>query len=105
MGPGPSRDTARVTNEERDGAAMTTRRLLSDRYELGETLGYGGMSEVHRGRAARQRDPTDDLGAERKGALGRIGQPDDTAKVAVFLASDDSGWVTGETLLVSGGNY
>ena len=37
--------------------------------------------------------------------LGRIGQPDDTAKVAVFLASDDSGWVTGETLLVSGGNY
>jgi 3-oxoacyl-[acyl-carrier protein] reductase len=37
--------------------------------------------------------------------LGRIGQPDDIAKVAVFLASDDSGWVTGETLLVSGGNY
>ncbi len=36
--------------------------------------------------------------------LGRIGQPEDTAKVAVFLASDDSGWVTGETLLVSGGN-
>ena len=37
--------------------------------------------------------------------LGRIGNPADTAKVAVFLASDDSGWVTGETLLVSGGNY
>lgn len=37
--------------------------------------------------------------------LGRIGQPDDTAKVAAFLASDDSGWVTGETLLVSGGMY
>ncbi len=36
--------------------------------------------------------------------LGRIGQPDDIGKVAVFLASDDSGWVTGETLLVSGGN-
>ena len=36
--------------------------------------------------------------------LGRIGQPVDIAKVAVFLASDDSGWVTGETLLVSGGN-
>ncbi|MFC5996141.1 Stk1 family PASTA domain-containing Ser/Thr kinase [Pseudonocardia hispaniensis] len=28
---------------------MTTPRLLSERYELGETLGYGGMSEVHRG--------------------------------------------------------
>ena len=37
--------------------------------------------------------------------LGRIGQPEDIAKVAVFLASDDSGWITGETLLVSGGNY
>ena len=37
--------------------------------------------------------------------LGRIGNPNDTAKVAVFLASDDSGWITGETLLVSGGMY
>ena len=35
--------------------------------------------------------------------LGRIGQPDDVGPVAVFLASGDSGWVTGETLLVSGG--
>lgn len=35
--------------------------------------------------------------------LGRIGQPDDIAKVAVFLASDDSGWVTGQSILVSGG--
>lgn len=32
---------------------MTTPRLLSNRYELGETLGYGGMSEVHRGRDVR----------------------------------------------------
>jgi 3-oxoacyl-[acyl-carrier protein] reductase len=35
--------------------------------------------------------------------LGRIGQPEDMARVAVFLASEDSGWVTGETLLASGG--
>jgi len=32
---------------------MTTPRLLSERYELGETLGYGGMSEVHKGRDVR----------------------------------------------------
>lgn len=35
--------------------------------------------------------------------LGRIGQPDDIASMAVFLASDDSGWLTGETLLATGG--
>jgi 3-oxoacyl-[acyl-carrier protein] reductase len=35
--------------------------------------------------------------------LGRIGQPGDVAPAAVFLASDDAGWITGETLLVAGG--
>jgi 3-oxoacyl-[acyl-carrier protein] reductase len=35
--------------------------------------------------------------------LGRLGQPDDIAKVAVFLASDESAWLTGERLSVSGG--
>lgn len=35
--------------------------------------------------------------------LGRIGQPQDIAAVASFFASPDSGWVTGETLLISGG--
>ncbi|MCW6506421.1 glucose 1-dehydrogenase [Lichenifustis flavocetrariae] len=35
--------------------------------------------------------------------LGRPGQPLDIAKVAVFLASDDSGWVTGEKIIVGGG--
>ena len=37
--------------------------------------------------------------------LGRAGQPQDIAKVAVFLASDDSAWVTGELLRVGGGIY
>ncbi|VTZ50070.1 Uncharacterized oxidoreductase MexAM1_META1p0182 [Methylocella tundrae] len=35
--------------------------------------------------------------------LGRTGQPEDVALVAAFLASDESRWVTGETLAVSGG--
>jgi 3-oxoacyl-[acyl-carrier protein] reductase len=35
--------------------------------------------------------------------LGRVGQPDDIADVAVFLASEDSRWLTGEILLASGG--
>lgn len=37
--------------------------------------------------------------------LGRTGQPEDIAKVAVFLASDDSGWITGEKISVSGGIF
>jgi 3-oxoacyl-[acyl-carrier protein] reductase len=36
--------------------------------------------------------------------LGRIGQPDDVARVAVFLASDASGWISGERFAVSGGH-
>jgi 3-oxoacyl-[acyl-carrier protein] reductase len=35
--------------------------------------------------------------------LGRIGQPEDIATVATFLASADSGWITGETFPVAGG--
>ncbi len=35
--------------------------------------------------------------------MGRIGRPEDIARVALFLASDQSGWVTGERIAVSGG--
>ena len=35
--------------------------------------------------------------------LGRAGQPQDIAKVAVFLASDDAAWLTGEKIIASGG--
>ena len=35
--------------------------------------------------------------------LGRIGKPADIAKVVAFLALDDSGWLTGEIILASGG--
>lgn len=36
--------------------------------------------------------------------LGRIGQPKDIAPMAVFLASSDAGWITGECFYISGGN-
>ncbi len=43
--------------------------------------------------------------AQSRTPLGRSGQPPDIATVAVFLASSDSGWITGETLRASGGNH
>jgi len=49
--------------------------------------------------------PESDLAADivSRTPLGRLGQPDDIAKVAVFLASDDSSWLTGERITASGG--
>lgn len=40
---------------------------------------------------------------EARTPLGRIGLPADVAKAAVFLASDDAGWITGETIVITGG--
>ena len=39
----------------------------------------------------------------RKVPIGRVGQPEEIARVAVFLASDDCSYVTGHTLVVDGG--
>ena len=36
--------------------------------------------------------------------LGRVGQPDDVADLAVFLASDMSRYITGEVINISGGS-
>ena len=40
---------------------------------------------------------------EEQTPLGRVAEPADIARAAVFFASNDSGWVTGETLLLAGG--
>jgi 3-oxoacyl-[acyl-carrier protein] reductase len=40
---------------------------------------------------------------EAQAPLGRIGQPQDIAPAAVFLASSDSAWITGETFYIAGG--
>lgn len=37
--------------------------------------------------------------------LGRMAEPEEIARVAVFLASDDAGWMTGELVHVNGGAY
>jgi 3-oxoacyl-[acyl-carrier protein] reductase len=41
--------------------------------------------------------------AESQTPLGRIAQPEDIARAAVFFASEDAGWVTGQILMLAGG--
>jgi 3-oxoacyl-[acyl-carrier protein] reductase len=40
---------------------------------------------------------------ESRNPSGRIGQPQDIARAAVFLASDDSAWITGQAIVAAGG--
>jgi glucose 1-dehydrogenase len=48
-------------------------------------------------------DPAERRATEAVIPLGRLGQPDDLAGAVLFLASDESGWVTGSTVTVDGG--
>jgi len=41
--------------------------------------------------------------AAARSPLGRMGNPDDIGPVAVFLASEDARWITGEVVHASGG--
>jgi 3-oxoacyl-[acyl-carrier protein] reductase len=62
-----------------------------------------GMVETEGFHAAGVADSEWQKQTEAETPLGRIGQPQDIAPAAVFLASDDSAWITGELLYISGG--
>ncbi|MDD5038142.1 MAG: glucose 1-dehydrogenase [Dehalococcoidales bacterium] len=51
------------------------------------------------------KDPKVGEAAAKRTALGRIGQPDDVAGVVLWLASDLSQYVTGETIIIDGGSH
>ena len=48
-------------------------------------------------------DPEKEAKLNRSYPLGRIGEPDDIAGAAVFLAAPASAWMTGQTLIIDGG--
>jgi 3-oxoacyl-[acyl-carrier protein] reductase len=62
-----------------------------------------GMVETEGVRAAGFAESEFRKQMEAQTPLGRIGQPQDIAPAAVFLASTDAAWITGETLVIAGG--
>ncbi len=62
-----------------------------------------GMVETEGVHSAGLTDTDFQRNFEAQAPLGRIGQPDDVAPSAVFFASSDSAWITGESLTVAGG--
>ena len=65
---------------------------LNDLYFFAAVVEHGGFSSA--GRA---------LGIPKSRLSKRIAQLEDIATAAVFFASDDAGWVTGQTLMLAGG--
>ncbi|HEY6515500.1 MAG TPA: SDR family oxidoreductase [Steroidobacteraceae bacterium] len=55
------------------------------------------------GNAEARNNPETVRNVESQTALGRLGTPEDIARIATFLASDDSGWITGQYIEASGG--
>jgi 3-oxoacyl-[acyl-carrier protein] reductase len=62
-----------------------------------------GMVETEGFKAAGMHESDMRKVVEAQTPLGRIGRPQDIAPAVVFLASGDAGWITGETLFISGG--
>lgn len=64
-----------------------------------------GIVETEGSRAAGFIGSDFERGAVTQTPLGRTGQPNDIASIAVFLASDESGWLTGELIRAGGGMH
>src|SRR5205823_8715486 len=62
-----------------------------------------GMVETEGVRSAGLHESDFRMRLESQTPLGRIGQVQDIAPTAVFLASSDSAWITGETFIITGG--
>jgi 3-oxoacyl-[acyl-carrier protein] reductase len=62
-----------------------------------------GVTETEGGKALGPRNPEFARQILSQTPLGRFANPTDIAPIAVFLASDDSAWLTGEILVASGG--
>jgi NAD(P)-dependent dehydrogenase (short-subunit alcohol dehydrogenase family) len=72
--------------------------------ELGPTVRVNGIAPaVVKTEFARALYEHDEEGVASRYPLKRLGSPEDTAKLAAFLLSDDASWITGQTVVIDGG--
>ncbi len=88
-------------NVSKSAVIHMTRQLAN---ELGPKVRVNSISPgVVRTDFARALWEPNEAGLASRLPLGRIGEPEDVANAALFLASDLSGWITGQNLVVDGG--
>lgn len=86
------------------GVRMMTKAMALDLAEAGITVNAIGPGVIETAMTRRSLDDPDRRAMLlRRIPLGRIGQPEDVAAGAVFLASDDASYITGATLFIDGG--
>jgi 3-oxoacyl-[acyl-carrier protein] reductase len=87
------------------GVAGLTRTLALELGKFGITANYLEPGAIRTGMTSGLWDARPDIAEiwAKKAALRRLGQPIDLARAALFLASDDGGFVTGHGLVVDGG--
>ncbi len=87
------------------GVAGLTRTLALELGKFGITANYLEPGAIKTGMTSGLWDARPDVAEiwAKKSALRRLGQPIDLARAALFLASDDGGFVTGHGLVVDGG--
>ncbi len=85
------------------GVAYLTRQVAADYAEAGIVCNAVAPGKILTGRGGRSTESRWIDYSEARTPMPRLGQPDDVARAAVFLASDEATYITGVNLMVDGG--
>lgn len=99
--PGPALGLYAMSKAAVDTMTLALAAELGGRGITVNTVAPGWI--VTDGNAEARQDPATVRSVESQTALGRLGTPEDIGRVVAFLASEDSGWITGQYIEASGG--